>query len=411
MATPRSSIEAVLHAARDVPRVGTALEAELLGAALLGSVYAVAQPPRDAAVREFVGEFLAATSRRRTPAARAIRTVFAALAPDAAGAAAVRPGPAPPPWSAQVGRVRLVGTWAYGDVYGDQTSFVAVFGHEDPEVGGPEHAVVALVDHNIGVVKDLFVGRPAGRVLAEVGAAAEADELIWFTRVEPGTFRAQVSFHLGITDSLTRLPDGGALATDRALVGARLAALPETVPDPTPAGEPPADPHRLEREFLDSRQAATLDRGSDTAEASVRYALRLILDFTQEAPDRDPLRWSPAVVGLFLLDWVHRRAVLDDDDVANLPTVLRAWSAWASQRRHLPAAAARGIEEAIDTMVPEFARLHRTGERRGAAATAVSQLIADGVDPDDEAAVADWLAGHPVGGADAGSPRPAPRQR
>lgn len=403
MATPRTSVEAVLHAARDVHRVGTALAAEMLGAALLGSVYAVAHPPRDAAVCEFVGEFLGATSRRRTPAARAIRAVFAALVPDAPRAAGVRPGSSAPPWSAQLGRVRPVGTWAYGDVYGDQTSYVAVFAHEDPDLGGPEHAVVALVDHNIGVVKDLFVGRPAEQVLAEVGAAAEADELIWFSRVAPGTFRAQVAFHLAITDSLTTLPDGGALATDRALVGARLAALPGAEPEPT--GAPPEDPHRLQRQFLDSPQAATLDRDTDTAEASVRYALQLILDFTQEAPDRDPLRWSPAVVGLFLLDWVHRRAVLDDDDVATVPPVLRAWTAWASRRRSLPPAARRGIDEAIDTMAPEFARLYRTGERRGPAAAAVSRLLADGVDPDDEDAVAAWLSAQPDTAA-AGIPHP-----
>src|SRR5690606_35841837 len=118
----RTPYDAVLHAARDLPNVDTALDAELLGATLLGSVYSLAESDRAGAVREFVGDFLGHTARRRTTAARALRHVFATLVPDAPGASAVGPGANPPRWASQVGRVRPVGAWAYGDVYGDQTS-------------------------------------------------------------------------------------------------------------------------------------------------------------------------------------------------------------------------------------------------------------------------------------------------
>lgn len=392
MGMPRMATDAVLHAARDVTRVESALDAEMLGAALLGSVYAVAETDRAAAVREFVGAFLAATSRRRTGAARAIRTVFAALVPDADGAPGVRPGPNPPPWSAQLGRSRLVASYAYGDVYGDQTSYLAVFGYADAATGGPEHAVVALLDHNIGIVKDLFVGRAAGQVLDEVRRAAESDELIWLREVDPAALRAQVSQYLQVTDGLATLPDDGSLATDRALVGARLAQLPDQ-PDISVTASTD-DPAALASAFLDSPQAAGLDRSTEEAVAALRYAVRLLLDFARDSPDQDPLRWSPAVVGLFLLDWVHRRAVLDADDVAMLPQVVRAWTAWAARRRGLPPAAVAATEEAIDTMAPEFVRLHGTGERRGAAARAMAHLLAEGVDPADEAALDAWLRSH-----------------
>ncbi|MET8062901.1 hypothetical protein ABZS65_04510, partial [Micromonospora sp. NPDC005313] len=82
MATPQTPYDAVLHAARDVTRLDSALDAEMLGAALLGSVYAVAEHDREQAVREFVSGFLAATSRRRSAAATTLRAVFAALVPD-----------------------------------------------------------------------------------------------------------------------------------------------------------------------------------------------------------------------------------------------------------------------------------------------------------------------------------------
>src|SRR5690606_38083316 len=88
----------------------------------------------------------------------------------------------------------------------------------------------------------------------------------------------------------------------------------------------PVELRSVVESFLASPAGRGLDRDSEAADAAVRYAVRLIIDFTQDGPDCDPLRWSPAVVGLFLLDWVQRRAVLDDDDVAVLPRVLRAWT-------------------------------------------------------------------------------------
>ena len=222
MATPQTPYDAVLHAARDVTRLDTALDAEMLGAALLGSVYAIAETDRERAVREFVSGFLAATSRRRTAAATTIRSVFAALVPDAEGAAKVRPGTQAPAWSGQLGRVHLTGAWSYGDVYGDQTSYLATFAYDDA-TGGPEHALVALVDHNIGITKDVFVGGPAERILEQVRQMCATDDLTWFREEDPARMHGEVSRHLTVTDDLGDLPGEGSLATDRALVGARLA--------------------------------------------------------------------------------------------------------------------------------------------------------------------------------------------
>ncbi|MFE9694147.1 hypothetical protein [Micromonospora sp. NPDC005806] len=394
MATPQTPYEAVLHAARDVTRLDSALDAEMLGAALLGSVYAVAETDRATAVREFVAGFLAATSRRRSAAATTIRAVFAALVPDAEGAARVRPGAYAPAWAGQLGRVHLTGAWAYGDVYGDQTSYLATFAYDDED--GPEHALVALVDHNIGITKDVFVGGPAGRIVEQAREICTEDEFTWFRTEDPARMHAEVSRHLAITDSLGELPAQGSLATDRALVGARLAALPDRAA-PAGAGEvpPPTDEDRtrLVRGFLGSPEAATfgLDLVADTELPSLHFCLGLLLDHAASFPDADPMRWSPTVAELFLLDWVHRRAVLDMDDAAMLPRVLRGWAAYAARQRGLPAAAARRTDEAIEELVPEFARLYSTGERRSPATAAVAQLMADGVDPDDPAALDAWI--------------------
>ncbi|MEV4117529.1 hypothetical protein [Micromonospora sp. NPDC049645] len=395
MATPQTPYDAVLHAARDVTKLESALDAEMLGSALLGSVYAIAETDRDTAVREFVTGFLAATGRRRIAAATTIRQVFATLVPTAEGTERVRPGSQAPTWTTQLGRVHLTGSWAYGDVYGDQTSYLATFAYDD-ESGGSEHALVALVDHNIGITKDVFVGGPAERILDQVRQMCADDELTWFRTEDPARLRGEVARHLAVTDDLGELPGEGSLATDRALVGARLAMLP-TAADPTgPVEVEPlsaAERTDLVRRFLAAPEAARF--GLDTVDgpelASLHFCLSLLLDHSASFPDADPMRWSPAVSGLFLLDWVHRRAVLDMDDAAMLPRVLRAWARYASRQRGLPEAATTRTDEAIEEMVPEFARLYSTGERRSPATAAVAQLMADGVDPDDPAALDAWI--------------------
>src|SRR4029453_4207299 len=225
---------------------------------------------------------------------------------------------------------------------------------EDTAEGGPEHAVVALVDHNIGITKDVFIGSPAERILGQVREMCAADELTWFREEDPGRLRGEVGRHLEVTDDLTDLPAEGSLSTDRALAGARLALLPPaTVP---PLVEPilPAPPEVL-RDFLASPQAARfgLSQGhADDELASLHFCLSLIVDHAATLPDPDPLRWSPAVAGLFLLDWVHRRGVLDMDDAAMLPRVARAWSAYATRKRGLPAAAGAQVESVVEDMIP-----------------------------------------------------------
>jgi hypothetical protein len=297
---------------------------------------------------------------------------------------------------AQLGKVRATGCYAYGDIYGDQTSYLVTFAYDDAEDGGPEHAVVALIDHNIGITKDVFVGGPAERILGQVKEMCAADELTWFREEDPGRLRGEVNRHLEITDGLGDLPAEGSLATDRALVISRLSLLPAVTTVLPNIGSRDLSAQQREvliREFLASAEATRfgLDTASDDELASLHFCLSLVLDHAASLPDPDPLRWSPAVAGLFLLDWVHRRAVLDMDDAAMLPKVVRGWSAYATRKRGLPAAAAEQTDSVVEEMIPEFARLYATGERRSPATAAVAQLISEGVDPNDSDAIDAWI--------------------
>ena len=112
------------------------------------------------------------------------------------------------------------------------------------------------------------------------------------------------------------------------------------------------------------------------------------------------MRWSPAVAGLFLLDWVHRRAVLDMDDARCCPGCCAPGPRTPPASAGCPRRRRRATDQAVEEMVPEFARLYSTGERRSPATAAVAQLIAEGVDPDDPAALDAWIG-----------PKPAPPRR
>src|SRR6266542_913550 len=144
----RRRFELVLGAAADVARVERAYDAEVLVSALLGSVYAVAEGDRAPAVADFAADLRLYLARRRTPDAALLRHALAAFV-----AGGRRPAHGPP-WTAWVGTARPTGTYADADEYGDQTSYVATFAYPDELAGGPEHAVVALVDHNLGFARD-----------------------------------------------------------------------------------------------------------------------------------------------------------------------------------------------------------------------------------------------------------------
>jgi hypothetical protein len=391
----------LLHAARDIGRVETAFDAELLLSTLLGSVYAAAAPDRGPAQDRFVaalrahpdrsdlvGRVLAALTEAELPAVEAAVPTPAVHTPAAEE----------PVWVAELGRVRVTGAYAYGDRYGDQTTYLTTFEYEDPKVGGPDHAVAVLVDHNLGVATDLLAASPGNGVLDQIRASVgtDPDGMTWFAEVEPSTVRAAATAYLRATDIATELPGAESLPANRALVLARLARLPARQPSTTESATESAvstsDVQAGPAEFLaspDAQLAGLADLEGTRGEA-VRYCLGLIVDFGRQRGG-DPLRWSPYAVRLFLLDWVHQRAVLDVDDQEVLPDVLGAWVSWAGRRLDLPIPAINDTIAAVRQARGEFARLCASGERRSPAARAMAEMLAAGVDPSDPGAIDAWI--------------------
>jgi hypothetical protein len=377
-AVPPAIVDLMLSGARDIALVPHALDAELLVSTLLGGGYAALTPDRGPTLDTLATALDEYAAARDTEPAELVHAVLSGTSSERAA------------WAAALGTVRPTGGWVYGDRYGDETGYLATFAYPDEALGGPEHAVVFLVDHTVGLVKELVVIAPAAAVLDQI--RGDDDPMTWYAAMDPGSVRAAADAYLRATDLADELPDSESLTANRYLAGQRLLLLPlsgAAAPAPAP------DRHELIGAFLDSAEVrlSGLTRADGARSEAIGYALGLCLDFA-EARGGDPLRWSPRAVEAFLLEWVHGRAVLDPQDAAVLPDVVAAWASWAGRRVGLPEPAVAQTLDRIDGLRTEFARLCSTGERQSPAVRATAQLVAEGVDTADPAAVEEWLAAY-----------------
>ncbi|GIJ47269.1 hypothetical protein Val02_41550 [Virgisporangium aliadipatigenens] len=362
-----------LEVARDLDRVTTAYDAELLVSTMLGAAYAVADRDRAAVLTGTAEGLRRHLARRRTRTASLLRTVLGEVGGVTTRSRAAAPAEAPG-WLPHVGVVHPTGTYAFGDDQGNQTTYLACFAYDDTDDGGPEHVVAALVDHRAGHVRDLFVAAPAGALLAQLQAAATTDEDMRLVEVDPGELRTEVERFLSITDELPELPEARSLTSDRALATHRLRLLPEA------AEEPPLT-------IADFQAAPESSRVSGADPESLTFALKLIVEYSQQ----DALRWTPDGIADFLLEWVPAKALLDRADSELLPAALSAWVRWAGRVSGL---SPREVAQNVATVARhkgEFTRRIRSDDHRSPAVRAMAQLLKDGVDINDEKALAEWL--------------------
>jgi hypothetical protein len=98
------------------------------------------------------------------------------------------------------------------------------------------------------------------------------------------------------------------------------------------------------------------------------------------------LAWSPGEVEVFMLDWVHRKVVLDPECGQALPSVLAAWVAFALGRRGLlPQHIAPVVERVVD-LEQQYVEL-ASGGSAGPAQEIAARLLAAGIDIGDKDAV------------------------
>jgi hypothetical protein len=380
--------EPILAACAPIAELSTAFDAELAVSALLGGAYSAADRNRDAAVGRFVDDLVGVLAARGDALAGALLAGLSAIGPEAStrhAAEAAAGGPAPA-WAGQVGRVRLTGAWAMSDVYGDQTEYILIFEYPDAKVGGPPHAVCVLADHGLGIVKDCWLSLEPDGIIDDCRRSAATEDDLILGEVDAALARTVIRELFAATDELSELPDSSQLAEERGTVLARVAALPS-------GGKTPDRPGPDERAMLvDDFLGAPEGQLDGPAAEVVAVCAQLLVDYAADRGAGDPLRWSPRAVEIFLVDWAPRSAVIDDECVRWLPVVLDAFITYAGRRAQLPDAAVDAARQAVTEHAGDFAEQMASGDSEAENAAQVArQLIADGVDPTDPAAVQSWL--------------------
>jgi hypothetical protein len=299
-----------------------------------------------------------------------------------AAAALEQTGIASPAWSGVAGTAVPTEAWIGSDVYGDQE--IVIVGFYYPGVADdPGHSICVLVDHTErGIAKDAYPAAPLAQTLAR-WREAEGDGIA----LRPASL-AEVAARLADALVATDFADnagteGRTLGEIRALLASRL----NTMPPAAAVGVEELDAEGrdwLVAEFLGSPEAAGLL--SEPAAVTICHSL---LAYRCDYGDGDPLRWSPTLAGLCLLDHFPVRVSLDEPDLGLVPDVLAAWVGFAARRRRLPDAALARILDVVDSCREDFPVVMGDAARYSPAKRAAMDVLNRGIDlTDDEA----WAA-------------------
>ncbi len=227
---------------------------------------------------------------------------------------------------------------------------------------GDAFTAVIFIDHNLGsAVKSAFLldvsqEELLARVKAgefgtdEAGYVREWDGAAARATVTAAIERARETFDT-IEDLqwpelrpatewlLSLLPDGGVAEAD-----------PEWTQD---------DLDALAAEFLASDEFTAPDGFTGEEDDGTILDLDLILQFGASANVGGPLRWSPIVAEIFLLDWMPRVVPVGYEEVEEVPTLLADFVRFVHRREGVEEELTGEVLVAIDSMVPAFAAAMR----------------------------------------------------
>ncbi len=280
-----------------------------------------------------------------------------------------------PTWADTVGRARFVEAFAPIDPYEEQDLVVSTFQYAD----GRRHALAYLADQNFdGLVRQAHISSDPDDVrrafvesgelaLRPVGAQEVAD------RLAQGLLVYDMSVDPPCDEDMPPLVP---------LLRARQRALPPAVEMDQPTFTD-QQRHAILADFARSKEAGRSKSAIDLADLFVSCRL--------ERLDADPLRWSPIAVELCLLDWLPRKATLDDTDIRALPDALERWVRFAGRKKGLPADAIDETVEAVDQFSPDFRQAMGDDSRFGLAKSLADAMKAEGVDLTDERELGAWI--------------------
>ncbi|HZL01661.1 MAG TPA: hypothetical protein VFC48_00880, partial [Cellulomonas sp.] len=124
----------------------------------------------------------------------------------------------------------------------------------------------------------------------------------------------------------------------------------------------------------------------------VRLLADTFVDFGDGYLHGGVLAWSPGEVEHFLLDWIHRKVILEPEVQPHVPEVLRAWVDFALTCRGLAPEHIAAVVNAVVELEGEYVEALTDSALHGPAKEITTRLLAAGVDLTDREAVDQAIA-------------------
>lgn len=227
---------------------------------------------------------------------------------------------------------------------------------------GEELTTVVFIDHNLGsAVKDAFflpvpMDEIAGRIRAGEFEGPGPDHI---EEWDPAAARATVSAAIEQGRRTVGMPESEGWPALRPAVEWLLRQLPEGGEAPVQEIWSESEIEALKEEFLASPEGARVD------DADTEFALSLILSFGSGYNTGGPLRWSPVVAEIFLLDWMPRKVLASYAEVEMMPTLLADFVTFVHRREGVDPELTGEVLLVIGSMVADYGEAMRAVDPEG----------------------------------------------
>ena len=372
---PLHPADLLLGEARDIVELDDVLTVEMWASGWLGRAWSTAaltdREPEHQLCLQVSGRACTTPSPRALGAVAALARVAPAadmsmLAETVAMLAQTQPVPG---WHTGAGWTPAA-AWRAVDVYDSER--VLLIDYDGPH----PHTLLAQLCQVGGLMIDKLV-------VLEPGVATGWDELCEPTDVPMPMRQAPVTDVLGdlahalrVTDMTWPRNDDEDFLDTRALAWSRCR---DHLPDwPDHAELPELQRRQLIQDFA-------TDSGRDDQVS--RSLAELLLDYGEGYIGAGPLCWSPGEVMMLLTDWLPRKAILDADQRAALPAVLRRWLRFALTQRDTSPEWIGPVLDAVDTYLPVFEDAFDNETAWGPAKQVAAALTERGIDLTDPHAI------------------------
>lgn len=216
---------------------------------------------------------------------------------------------------------------------------------------GAAFTAIIFTDHNLGsAVKDAFlIPAPIDEVMGRVqDGEFEGPGPEYIGPWDGATARATVATAIEQGRHTIGMPEQDDWPATRPAVEWLLSLLPDGGVAESHHEWSDGDVEGLKADFLASPQGRSVDGDYAT------FALEMILHFGADYNIGGPLRWSPAVVARFLLDWMPSKVIVPYAEIAMLPTVLTGFVEFAHRREGIDTRLTGEVLLAVGSLVEAF---------------------------------------------------------